>query len=317
MSAKTLRWVAGGLCVFLLFAGCAEKTDLALKFTPNDSTLYKVHIEALKDFTFVQPSLKKSKEEQTGPIIDVEFLQQVQLVDPDGSAIAKITIQAIKYLVKDRSGVKFNFDSKDAGSKKSGLTRLIGKSYTVKISPDSSVKVVDALSIRKLVTRGMDGKVAKDFLNDKSIIKRHEISALPDTNTSSLAVGDTWSRIKVGPGGMLIPKSFEKIYTLKSIETKSGQKIATVEMTAIPTSKTPEGETLPTSSMGPFSGMFEPDEKYIGTMTLNLDTGKVMRYSENLTAKYVAAEQPAGKKDVDPDTLTMGFTNIIIVEVVE
>jgi hypothetical protein len=50
-------------------------------------------------------------------------------------------------------------------------------------------------------------------------------------------------------------------------------------------------------------------------LKLNTATGKVLEYDETLISTYVAQEMPEnGDPEKGPDTLTMGFTNRIHLE---
>ncbi len=125
MSGKIIiRLSAVVVALSVIFAGCgpetdtaksglSSKADLSLTFSTGDSTMYKVAVKGIKDFKFEQPSLEKLKEEQTGSTIELKFLQEIESVDNNGNAVAKITIKGLKYLVKNKSGVVFDYDSEN------------------------------------------------------------------------------------------------------------------------------------------------------------------------------------------------------------
>jgi hypothetical protein len=321
MSGKiVIRLIAIVVVLSVIFAGCGPeadtarsglgpKADLLLTFSAGDSTMYKVAVKGIKDFKFEQPSLGKSKEEQTGSDIELKFLQEIESVDNNGNGIAKITIKGLKYLVKNKSGVVFDYDSESG--KKHYLSKLLGKSYKIKLDRNGGVKVVNAAAIRRVSTE----KIVKNFLSDPRIARRHEILSLPKSGQSTLKQGGSWSRIKASPPGLLSPKTFEKVYTLRDV---SKNNIATVKMEAIPTNKVPEETPTGDQGMGVFAKMFDSEENFTGQMVLDLNTGKVQKYNEELAASYVAAESPreqiAGK---GPDILTMGFTHAVSLEIIE
>jgi hypothetical protein len=315
-----IKSIAIALVLSIVFAGCApesdtskpklgSKADLSLSFSAGDSNVYKVSIKGIKDFKFEQPSLRKSKEEQTGSTIEVKYLQEIESVDGNGNGIAKITIKGLKYLVKNKGGVVFDYDSESKN--KHYLSRLLGKSYKIKLKRNGGVKVIDANAIRRVSVE----KVVKNFLSDSRIVKRHEILSLPKTGQSVLKEGGSWSRVKSSPPGLLSPKTFEKVYTLDDV---SKNNIAIVKMEAIPTNKPSEDAATGDQGMGVFAKMFDSEEKFTGQMVLDLNTGKVQKYNQELAASYVAAESPreqvAGK---GPDILTMGFTHAISLEMIE
>jgi len=300
----------------MLFTGCAAPADLTMKFTPDDAVTYKVTTEMIKDYRFEQPTAGKLVEQQSVTKIETEFLQKVESVDGQGNALVTITLNAIKFTVVDKNDTRLDFDSKRKSDKGKPLAKLVGQSYKIKISPAGGVKVVNAKKIRSVVKGGHDGQVAKNFLSDDSIVKQHEVPALPDSGTT-LAAGSTWSRIKASPPGLLAPKSFEKIYTLSKIENRGGKNVAVVEMNAID-SATPAADASMSGGMGPFAKMFDTEEIFNGQLIFDLAGGTVRRYNEKLVATYVAAESPPNQKpDKGPDTLTMGFTYAISKQLVE
>ena len=82
----------------------------------------------------------------------------------------------------------------------------------------------------------MEQKIAQSLLADDAIKQRHTILALPDKKDAQVRVGQSWSKLKGSPAGMLTPKSYEEVYTLKEVKNEQGQQIAVVDMEARPTS---------------------------------------------------------------------------------
>ena len=296
MSGKIIIRLIAVVVLSVIFAGCgpetdtarlglAPKADISLTFTADDRTMYKVAVKAMKDFRFEQPSLGKLKEEQTGSAIELKFLQEIESVDNNGNAVARITVKGLKCLVKNKSGVVFDYDSESESGKKHYLSKLLGKSYKIKLNRNGGVQVVDASAIRKVSAE----KIVKNFLSEPRIVRRHEILSLPKSGQSILKEGNSWSRIKASPPGLLSPKNFDKVYTLSDV---SKNNIATVKMEAIPTNKAPEEAPTGDQGMGVFAKMFDSEENFTGQMVLDLNTGKVQKYNEELAASYVAAESP-------------------------
>ena len=81
---------------------------------------------------------------------------------------------------------------------------------------------------------------AKNLFTPVAVAKRHSIAALPDADKSRLRKNQSWSRIKASPRGMLEPKSYEKVYTLKKVGRCDGGKVAVVKMNAVPSVKPAE-----------------------------------------------------------------------------
>lgn len=321
MSGRTPLWLTV-LAVSLVacLTGCAKQATVTLRFAPQETTTYKISTGTIKDFRFEQPSLTppKLREEQSGTTVDVTFQQRIDKVESDGSALATVTIKSVVYTVKDKNTLKFDFDSTRQADKGKPLARIIGQSYTIKISPAGVVEVVDAKDARNAVTAGYEGKIAKAFFDDYGIERRHTILALPDIDKSTLKPGVSWSRIVGSPPGLLARKSFEKTYTLVSVEGPKDNRIATILMNAVESAEpAPVTEEQP-ADMGVFAKMFDATETYTGKMVLELGTGKVLQYNEKLVATYLAAEEPRDKSsDKGPDTLTMRLTRSLSMEIVE
>ena len=110
--------------------------------------------------------------------------------------------------------------------------------------------------------------------------------------------------IKSSPAGMLVPKNYEKVYTLEN----AGDTVV-VKMEARPTSaKAAEVPAETAKGMGFFEKMFDSQESYKGELVMDGISGKVVKYNEMLKADWIATE-PAEeiKSDKGPDVLTMGF----------
>jgi hypothetical protein len=319
MSRKVLTWaVTGAVCLSILFvAGCGPQVNLALKFNIGDRTSYTIAEEDTKDFKFEQPSLNKVRFEPRSVTSQIRFLQKIESVGKDKAAVAKITIKALKYFAKDKGEVKLNFDSSREGDKNKPLAKLLGKSYKIKLASDGSVQVVDANKIRKAVTAGQAYRVAKALLSDKSIQKRHKIPSLPDTDKSLLSTGDSWTRVETPQVRLMVPKAFEKTYTLKKVTGQGKSRVAVVNMNADESPTTPVGASR-MGGIGLFANMFDTDETYTGQMALELATGKVAKYNEKLVTTYTAAEPSAKQKpDKGPDVLTIKLTYSTVLEMVD
>lgn len=316
MARKVLVCIACvGICVIMLVVGCATQAQLSLQPRTGDAAMYNVKTEMIKDFKFEQPSLDKVKEEQTISTIETTFTQQVEGIEADGSAVANITIKEIKYYVNEKGDVKFEFDSTSEKGKKDPVAKLIGKSYKIKISSAGDVTVVDAGQVRKVVTSGHAGRVAKSFLDDKNIIKRHEILALPDVDKNTVSVGDSWKRIKASPPQLLSPKSYEKTYTVENLSGPEGVQVAHVTMNAVESAVAAPDVEKGAGSLGPFAKMFDTEDNFTGSMVLDLGSGKVNEYNEKLVVTYIVAEASAHQKpDKGPDTLMIRYTDSIAVE---
>lgn len=297
----------------VLMTGCNPSADLNLKFSPEQTSTYKAVSEVIKDFRFEQPNIDKLREEQTKTAVDMTFTQTIDSVDEAGNATATITIKDLAIEMTNKNELKYAYDSADKKDAKSPMGKLLGKSYTIELSPNGQVKVLDARAAITAVKSGYEKKVATSILDDKNIIARHSVTALPQEAASALRTKDFWSQVVPSPPGLLAPKNYKKVYTLTDVDTKGDAVIATVEMVAGEDTDAPSGKI--SGGMGVFAKMFDNEDNYTGTMTFDVNSGTVLSMEETLISTYLAQEMPEkGDPAKGPDTLTMQFTNLVKLE---
>lgn len=339
ISGKILSWsISGVICLLLVGAGCApaakeavrEEVELkepvpelaeeavkpeveaekpitvALKFAEQDSTTYKL-ITQMEDSVKFEGSLSDDptfENRTNGRTIEMTFTQQIQSVNDQGNAIAKITIDGLKYLVIQINKTVQDFDSSREEDKANPLAKLIGQSYTIEVSSAGEVvKVSDVQQARAAVQGSSSAnRAALKLLSEDEIKERHRAFDLPSANKNNLRTGDHWSSIKSFSFGKMGSKAYEKIYTLKEVKDKDNRRLAVVEMSTIPTSETAELENQITNVL---AKMFDNIETYTGRLKLDLTAGKVEEYREKLQSEWVAVD-PEAKGDREPDTVRMG-----------
>lgn len=315
MKTRIILSVMVGILSFL--AGCQEQARLALNLQPQSEVSYRVIIESGKDYEFLQPSINETTENHTRNRSEMVFAQKTESIDENGNAVVNITIKELKYLATGPKGTTIDFDSTRAKDKSNQLAKLIGQSYKIEITPNGQVKVLDTAAIKGIVKSGFAGKVAKNLLSTTGIEERHRVLALIDAGDKIAKKGDTWSSLTASPAGMLQSKSYEKQYTVQEIKKRNDQQIAVITMDATTSSKRASDLPDGAKGMGFFAKMFEDTDTYTGKLELNLSTGQIIQYQELLKAEWVAAEPPEEQKsDKGPDTLTMGFTQLYSIEMI-
>jgi len=332
--SKIFRWLtAGGVCLLLVITGCApagreptkpqakietqmpeaatvDTVDLTLKFAPQDSTKYKAttEIEMSVNFEGSFPADVISRNGRNSNKVEMLFTQTIQSIDDKGYAAAKITIEGLKYLSIYKNNPVIDFDSSRQEDRSNPLNKLVGQSYTIEITPDGQItKVVDANQARTAV--GGDAtanKTALNLLDTDVIMKRHEISALPGTYNAQLHTGDNWSSIQTFSFPIVGSKAYERVYTLKEIKTQDNHKTAIVDMNAIPSSEVEE-QSSQEQVTSPLSKMFDSTGPYTGRLELDLTTGKIEKYFEELRSEWIAVDPDAKQnKDEEPAVVKMG-----------
>jgi len=295
----------------------APAATLALKFTPQDSTTYKLTTEAQRRIEWEGPLPDKTAFTggQTGTKIEMTFTQQIQKVDDNGNALAEITIGGLKYRSIIKDSTILDFDSSREKDKNSPMSGLIGCSYIVDIAPTGKVREVSYVKRPQTAFKGgsQADKAALALLQKNAIKERHGFLVLPDADKNQLRTGGKWSSIKTFSFGMMGSKTYEKIYTLKEINDADGRRIIDVEMNAIPTAGQVGEED--TSS---FSKMFDNTQTYTGQLKLDLTAGKIEKYLEKLESEWVAVDPSAGQQDdKEPAALKMTATRFYHLEKID
>jgi len=299
-----------------------KAVTLALKFVPQDSTAYRVITEAEKSVEWEGPLASKPagfEGGHTASRIEMTFNQRIQSIDDKGDAVAEITIKQLKYLAKVRDNVVLDFDSSTEKDRDNLLSKLIGQSYTIELSPAGRVpKILDVNQARAAVKGDSTAyQTASALLSDDTIKQRHALLALPAIEKNQLRKGDNWSDIESFSFGMMGSKSYEKIYTLKEIKDTGNQQIAIVEMNAVPSSEMAE-ELHKKQATGLFSKLFDNTESYTGELKLNLTAGKIEKYIEKLRTEWIAVDPFAEQQnDKEPAALKMAATRLYHIEKID
>jgi len=295
-----------------------EGVKLALKFTPQDSSTYKVTTEARRTIKG-EGSLSDNGTFKGGTSdnkVEITFTQQIQSTDNKGNAVAKITINELKYLAKVKDNITTDFDSSREKDLNSPLGKLIGQSYTIEITPAGQVsKIIDCYEAQAAVKGSSPAnQAASMFVSPEAIKLRHTIPALPDTDKNQLRPGENWSKLKSFSFGMMGSKSYERIYTLKDVDNS---RIATIEMNTIPSVEMTE-ELQQEQAIESFSKMFDNTEIYTGRLKFDLNDGKVREYFEKLQSEWVAVDPSAKPKDdSEPAALRMTANRFYHIEKIE
>ena len=278
--------------------------QLVLKFEPNDVSTYKVVMDAQKSVLWEGPAPTKPsafKGGLTSNRSEMTFTQQIKSVDEAGNAIALITIKELKYLAKVRDSVSMDFDSSREKDKSDPMIGLIGRSYSIKITPAGSVvEVMGTADAQAAVTGSSDAaRAARSLLAGEVIKQCHSVPALPAEEKSRLSKGADWSAMKTFDFGMLGVKSYERVYKLDAVDGSDKGKVAVVQMSGVPSSEN-AAELHTEQSTGFLSKLFDNTEEYTGRLELDLAAGKIRRYSENLKSQWLAVDPESAQKPNEP-----------------
>ncbi|GAG51233.1 unnamed protein product, partial [marine sediment metagenome] len=215
----------------LLTGGCArlgeETATVALRFTDQDTTAYRLTTQAEDSIKFEGASLKGPdfKDSRNYGEIELTFTQQIQSVNEQGNAVAKITIDHLKYLLVRADETLLDFDSAREKDSNSPMAKLIGQGYTLEITPAGEVsKIIDVSRPRTEVEAGsVVAKVISGLFSPQAINERHSNLALPPSSENRLEAGDTWSNVKGVSFRAMGSKAYERVYKLKQVEHTNGK----------------------------------------------------------------------------------------------
>ena len=301
------------LSLFLV-AGCGPggggAANFAIKFTPGDSANYKIMMES-EDSVGFEGSIAESPQFKGGrnsTKIEMTFRQQIQSVEDNGNAIAKITVRGIKYSSVRDGNALLDFDSAREKGRDNPFAKLIGQSYTIEIAPDGQVKRVIDTEQALAAVKGSEpaNKAASRLLTPDTIEKIHGALVLPQAGKARLRPGQNWSNTKVFDYRMLGVGSYEKIYTVKEIKKQGNRQIAVVQMSAAPGSADANDMSKERAARA-FSDMFDTTQAYTGRLELDLNSGKVQKYSEKLQSQWLMVDPQAEQKgDEKPSAVKMG-----------
>lgn len=306
---------------FMLVPGCAGPKKsaeqpkqqpaptytIAGHFTPGITDTYEVGITVTKDFKFEQPALNKLRQEETTTDVRMIFDQAIKNIDDDGWAVADIAIRGLACKMIKQNEVQIDYDSSRQADQTNPLQKLVGQSYTVRLSPDGRAEVLDAGGINTAGIPALEGRLAKRLFTEEEIIKRHEVLALPD-QPAAISPGSTWQRVVLSPPGLLSSKSFQKVYTLAEVKPLQTGHTALITMTAAESAVPAENAAAGQGGLGIFAKMLDNEDEYTGMLEMDIDNGKVLNYNETLISSYIAQEpNPNATPEQGPDTLVIRF----------
>jgi hypothetical protein len=291
--------------------------ELTLKFVPGQSATYKVTTESYKSVEWKGATVAKPAQftdGRTGSRVEFTFEQRVLQVQADGTAGLEITIRGVKEAIESVNKVVFAFDSARPQDANKPMAALVGKSYRLKMSPKGQVvEISNVEPVRQAVQGSLpDYRVAMRLLSDDEIRNRHEIAALSALKNGSARPGQTWSSTKSFSFDEMGAKTYERVYTLKSVESKavnSAGRVAVIEMKAIPSARAEYQEQTP----NPLARMSDNADSYEGRMVFDPDRGQVREYTEQMQNEWIIAD-PTSIEKGQPTALRMAARRLYRLE---
>lgn len=289
---------------------------LMLQFVLGQTATYRVITESYKSVEWIGAASARPeqfKDGRRGNHVEMTLNQRVQEVRDDGSAVLEITIEALKYAGDFRDNVVLDFDSARQGEQNASLAVLVGERYTLRISPKGQVLAVGDLGpLQQAVMATSGGRnAAMQLITEDEIRKRHTVAPLAILKEAAVRPGQNWSDVKTFSFGDMGAKSFERVYTLKQVR-QDGGRVAVVEMEAIPPGGGADVSGQP--NMGPM--MWDTTSRYAGRLELDLDSGCVREYGEEMLTEWAIADPATAQNSGGLAALQMAVTSLHRVELV-
>jgi hypothetical protein len=303
----------------LVQAPAQAKTQVKIALRPavGDLTTYKITTQARRATKWQGPVPDKAvfDENFNEERVEMVLTQRIESVDPNGIAIAMVTIDGIKCRYSNKSMVSVDFDSSRRSDANNPIMKLIGQTYTIEFSPWNNISAVDNLPPAMMTMKDgtPSGQAGFSIFLPEAIMERHGVMQLPEPGQEIFKPGDKWNRIKTFAFGKMGIKSYEKVYALKEVRDADGRKIAVIDMNTIPSSEV-EPKYRAQQAEVDVPKTFDTNDSYTGGGEFDLKAGRIENYHEDLEASWVVA-LPAKQGDTgEPVVLRMSAAHVYSIE---
>jgi hypothetical protein len=293
------------------------QVKIALKSAVGDLATYKITTQARRTTKWQGPVPDKEVFEENFNEERVEMVlkQRIESVDPNGVAVALVTIDGIKCRYSNKSMASVDFDSSRPSDANNPIMKLIGQTYMIGFTPSNNIFAVNNLPRVMMTMKDStpSGQAGQSILFPESIMERHGAMQLPEPGHEMLKPGQKWSRIKTFAFGKMGLKSYEKIYTLKEVRDADGRSIAVIDMNTIPSSEV-EPKYRNQQAGADMPKTFDTNDSYTGGGEFDLKAGRVENYHEDLEANWTVALPGKQGDSGEPVVLKMSASRIYSIE---
>ena len=299
-------------------AQAKAQVKIALRPAVGELATYKITTQARRTTKWQGPVPDKAvfDENFNEELVEMVVTQRIRSVDPNGFAVALVTIDGVKCLNSSKNATSVDFDSSRHSDANNPIMKLIGQTYLIGFSPWNNVLAVDELPpvMVKLKNDGTpSGQAGFSILLPEAIMERHGTMQLPEPGQEMLKPGDKWGRIKTFAFGKMGIKSYEKVCTLKEVRDAGGRKIAVIDMNAIPSSEV-ELKYRSQQAEVDVPKMFDTNDSYTGGGEIDVEAGRIENYHENFQASWVVALPAKPGETGEPVVLKMSAFRVYSIE---
>jgi len=211
-----LIWI-GAVVVFPL-AGCVEPQLLRCKYTVGEVQRIRFYREFQYRSWVEMPDEEPTESGMRTTVEELIVRRKVESVEPDGSAVMKVTIEKAMMTVNTKKSpnlYRYISDINNTTTSQSQGPKLAGTSYRIRIAPDTSVLEIIGLDEQrsKLKLTETTAGVVNNWLSEVSIRRLHErdfVKRAPDKATYN----QTYMSLVAIPDGMIKAKAIRNIYTI-------------------------------------------------------------------------------------------------------
>jgi hypothetical protein len=272
----------------------SSNSNLKLNFQSGDLTTYRLITENQR-----QANWEGSQAEKPASFVggltrtrtEITFRQLVKQVYNSGNAQLQITITGLKYQSIVRDVVTSEYDNTNIKSSDNPLSKLIGLSYSIEVTPSGEViRIVDAdKALTGFMAANSGNKVVISLLSSDAIKERHTIKPLVAARNKQLQKGDSFTTAETISFDLMGNRTYEKTYSLNDIiEEPSGERTAVITMRA---ASQPEKPAVTIS--------INNNEAYTGIFKLELTKSWVLQNREELAVEWeirTKADQPVSMR---------------------
>ncbi len=293
------------------------QVKIALKSAVGDLATYKITTQARRATKWQGPVPNKEVFEENFNEERVEMVlkQRIESVDPNGIAVALVTIDGIKCRYSNKSMASVDFDSSRHSDANNPIMKLIGQTYMIEFSPWNNISAVDNLPPAMMTIKDgtPSGDAGQSILYPESIMARHGAMQLPEPGHEMLKPGQKWSRIKTFSFGKMGLKSYEKMYTLKEVRDADGRSIAVIDMNTIPSSEV-EPKYRGQQAGTDVPKTFDSQDSYTGGGEFDLKMGRIENYHEDLEIHWTVALPGKQGDSGEPVVLNMSASRVYSIQ---
>ena len=215
----------------MALAGCGQALKSACQYEPGQSERVRISQDKLYKIWVEMPGNPPTPTITRQEKFEIVLLREVESVEPDGSAIMKITVESIDRTlnIESKQGDKSlrylsTADKTQSGGDWRGEPKLAGAAYKIRITPKTLVtEIIGLEELRAQLNLKEDaaGPVAA-MLTEKEIKRLHERLFLQDS-PAKIDLKKGYEKLVPIPDATIKAKGVRKTYTISQTPSNDDQ----------------------------------------------------------------------------------------------